>query len=234
MALCLPGHGKSWPDAPDLAIPHIVPRLLPCNPVRAAAVTATAFSFCCKESIMSDRKTGTVKWFNDAKGFGFISQEGGEDVFVHFRSIEGSGFKSLQEGQKVSFVVTKGQKGLQAEQVQANYSRNRVRDAGRTSFRPAFLFSEVPMLTITVRGLPSSMTEQALTALFENHGKVRGLRMAKDLFSGECRGYAELQMEGHEARAAVAALNGHGAGPGMLLVRLGRDEPHRGGRGRRR
>ncbi len=90
------------------------------------------------------------------------------------------------------------------------------------------------MLTITVRGLPSSMTEQALTALFENHGKVRGLRMAKDLFSGECRGYAELQMEGHEARAAVAALNGHGAGPGMLLVRLGRDEPHRGGRGRRR
>ncbi len=69
---------------------------------------------------MSDRKTGTVKWFNDAKGFGFISQEGGEDVFVHFRSIEGSGFKSLQEGQKVSFVVTKGQKGLQAEQVQAN------------------------------------------------------------------------------------------------------------------
>ena len=68
---------------------------------------------------MSDRKTGTVKWFNDAKGFGFINQEGGEDVFVHFRAIEGSGFKSLQEGQKVSFVVTKGQKGLQAEQVQA-------------------------------------------------------------------------------------------------------------------
>ena len=68
---------------------------------------------------MSDRKTGTVKWFNDAKGFGFISRDNGPDVFVHFRAIEGSGFKSLQEGQKVSFIVTKGQKGLQAEQVQA-------------------------------------------------------------------------------------------------------------------
>ncbi|MFC4727955.1 cold-shock protein [Coralloluteibacterium thermophilus] len=67
---------------------------------------------------MSDRQIGTVKWFNDAKGFGFISREGGEDVFVHFRAIQGTGFKSLQEGQKVSFIVTQGQKGLQADQVQ--------------------------------------------------------------------------------------------------------------------
>jgi cold shock protein len=68
---------------------------------------------------MSDRETGTVKWFNDAKGFGFIARENGEDVFVHFRAIESSGFKSLQEGQKVTFVVTRGQKGLQADAVQA-------------------------------------------------------------------------------------------------------------------
>ncbi|MEH6418348.1 cold-shock protein [Pseudomonas sp. CGJS7] len=68
---------------------------------------------------MADRETGTVKWFNDAKGFGFISREGGDDVFVHFRAIQGQGFKSLQEGQKVTFVVTQGQKGLQADQVQA-------------------------------------------------------------------------------------------------------------------
>jgi CspA family cold shock protein len=67
---------------------------------------------------MSDRQTGTVKWFNDAKGFGFISRDGGEDLFVHFRAIQGTGFKSLQEGQKVSFIVTRGQKGLQADQVQ--------------------------------------------------------------------------------------------------------------------
>ena len=59
-----------------------------------------------------------MKWFNDAKGFGFITQDGGgEDLFVHFRSIESSGFKSLQEGQKVTYVAVKGQKGMQADQV---------------------------------------------------------------------------------------------------------------------
>ena len=68
---------------------------------------------------MSDREIGTVKLFNDAKGFGFISREAGPDVFVHFRAIQGNGFKSLAEGQKVSFKVVNGQKGLQAEEVQA-------------------------------------------------------------------------------------------------------------------
>ena len=68
---------------------------------------------------MADRENGTVKWFNDAKGFGFISRESGEDVFVHFRSIQGNGFKSLKEGQKVTFKLVKGQKGMQADEVQA-------------------------------------------------------------------------------------------------------------------
>lgn len=67
---------------------------------------------------MSNRQNGTVKWFNDAKGFGFITPESSNDLFVHFRSIQGTGFKSLQEGQKVSFVVVNGQKGLQADEVQ--------------------------------------------------------------------------------------------------------------------
>ena len=61
--------------------------------------------------------TGTVKWFNDSKGFGFIEQEGGADVFVHYSAIQGDGFKSLQEGQKVEMDVTTGQKGPQAENV---------------------------------------------------------------------------------------------------------------------
>jgi CspA family cold shock protein len=66
---------------------------------------------------MSDRQTGTVKWFNEAKGFGFITPQSGPDLFVHFRSIEGNGFKTLAEGQQVSFVVVQGQKGPQADQV---------------------------------------------------------------------------------------------------------------------
>ncbi|MEK6710428.1 MAG: cold-shock protein [Nitrospinota bacterium] len=60
---------------------------------------------------------GTVKWFNDAKGFGFITREGGDDVFVHFSAIQGDGFKSLQEGDKVEFDVASGPKGPQAANV---------------------------------------------------------------------------------------------------------------------
>jgi cold shock protein len=63
------------------------------------------------------RITGTVKWFNDAKGFGFIAREGGPDVFVHFSAIRGGGFKSLAEGDQVTFEIVEGQKGPQASDV---------------------------------------------------------------------------------------------------------------------
>ncbi len=62
---------------------------------------------------------GTVKWFNEAKGFGFIEQEGGPDVFAHFSAIQGSGFKTLAEGQQVEFTMTQGQKGPQAANIVA-------------------------------------------------------------------------------------------------------------------
>ncbi|MCP4595407.1 cold-shock protein [Neptuniibacter sp.] len=68
---------------------------------------------------MSNTITGTVKWFNDEKGFGFIEQQSGPDVFAHFSAIAGDGFKSLQEGQQVEFSLTQGQKGPQAENIQA-------------------------------------------------------------------------------------------------------------------
>jgi CspA family cold shock protein len=68
---------------------------------------------------MSNQATGKVKWFNESKGFGFIEQDNGKDVFVHFSAIAGSGFKTLAEGQRVSFEVTQGQKGPQASNVQA-------------------------------------------------------------------------------------------------------------------
>jgi len=66
---------------------------------------------------MSERETGTVKWFNGGKGYGFIAREGGEDVFVHFSAIQGEGFRNLEEGQTVEFNVEQGQKGLQATNV---------------------------------------------------------------------------------------------------------------------
>ena len=65
----------------------------------------------------SEMANGVVKWFNNSKGFGFITQENGEDVFVHFSAITGDGFKSLNEGDKVTFEVVKGPKGLQAANV---------------------------------------------------------------------------------------------------------------------
>ncbi|GAP11355.1 MAG: cold-shock protein [Bellilinea sp.] len=66
---------------------------------------------------MSERFTGTVKWFNPAKGYGFIGRDNGEDVFVHFSAIDMQGYKQLKEGQKVEFSIEKGPKGLQAAQV---------------------------------------------------------------------------------------------------------------------
>lgn len=66
---------------------------------------------------MSERHTGVVKWFNNAKGFGFISLENSDDIFVHFRSIRGDGYKTLEEGQHVEFCSSQGPKGLQAEDV---------------------------------------------------------------------------------------------------------------------
>jgi len=68
---------------------------------------------------MAERETGTVKWFDNAKGFGFIVRESGDDVFVHFSSIRGEGYRSLEEGQQVEFEVVQGQKGPQAQDVVA-------------------------------------------------------------------------------------------------------------------
>jgi len=64
---------------------------------------------------MSEQVTGTVKWFNSSKGYGFIERADGEDVFVHYSAIEGSGYKNLEEGQQVEFEITEGKKGPQAQ-----------------------------------------------------------------------------------------------------------------------
>jgi CspA family cold shock protein len=98
---------------------------------------------------------GNVKWFNDAKGYGFISQEDGEDVFVHFSAIQAQGFKSLAEGDRVEFEVTRGPKGLQA----ANVPKDKRQQDGPPIIgaRP-----KVPAGSLPV---PSPPPETALTAL---------------------------------------------------------------------
>ena len=68
---------------------------------------------------MTEKETGTVKWFNEAKGYGFIAREAGDDVFVHYSAIEGGGFRTLREDDRVEFAVEQGPKGLQATQVRA-------------------------------------------------------------------------------------------------------------------
>lgn len=78
------------------------------QPARTAAAAAAR---------LGPKETGSVKWFSSSKGFGFITRENGEDIFVHFRSISGDGHRILREGQKVEFAVTEGSKGLQAEDV---------------------------------------------------------------------------------------------------------------------
>ena len=87
---------------------------------RPSGTSGTSFSQSARrgeELVAMARITGTVKWFNDAKGFGFISHEGGPDVFVHFSAIQASGFKSLAEGDRVEFEIVQGQKGPQAADV---------------------------------------------------------------------------------------------------------------------
>jgi len=87
------------------------------NPSQEFSKLCHIFYIYIKEHSMSERTTGTVKWFNSSKGYGFISRENGDDVFVHFDSIISDGYKTLNENDKVEFVVTQGEKGLQASEV---------------------------------------------------------------------------------------------------------------------
>ena len=88
------------------------------------------------------------------------------------------------------------------------------------------------MITLFVRGLPRSSTEESVTSLFATYGAVRSIKVVRDIFSGECKGFATIDMEGHEARAAMKALDGSDFGGSKINV--GPDRPRKGRGGRRR
>jgi cold shock protein len=94
-------------------------RFLRSTALPACSSSASFSAISSQKEQSNTMETGTVKWFNDAKGYGFISRQNGEDVFVHFSAIQAGGFRSLQEGQQVQFDVVKGPKGWQAENVKA-------------------------------------------------------------------------------------------------------------------
>lgn len=86
------------------------------------------------------------------------------------------------------------------------------------------------MITIFVSGLPRSSTEESVTALFASYGAVRAIKLVKDIFSGECKGFGTIDMEGHEGRAAISELDGKEIGGAVLRVSLNRPKKGRGGR----
>jgi RNA recognition motif-containing protein len=88
------------------------------------------------------------------------------------------------------------------------------------------------LITLSVRGLPKKTTEESLTALFEQHGVVRDLKLSRDIFTGDCRGFATINMEGHEARAAIAALDNSYFEDNLIHVGPDRMKQRRGGRRR--
>jgi CspA family cold shock protein len=99
-------------------VPGAIPWGVFCTPADGPHSTNFVFVLYKKESKkMTERTTGTVKWFNGTKGYGFLAREGGEDVFVHFSAIQADGYRNLTEGQKVEFSIERGPKGLQAANV---------------------------------------------------------------------------------------------------------------------
>lgn len=113
----LPGIAASLPIAALAVLLHLLLNWQPSRPSYRAVTSSR------QEPLAANRETGTVKWFNTTKGFGFISRDSGEDIFVHFRAIRGEGHRVLVEGQRVEFSVMQRDKGLQAEDVVTTTSR---------------------------------------------------------------------------------------------------------------
>ena len=174
---------------------------------------------------MNEKETGTVKWFSNQKGYGFITREQGGDVFVHHSSIASEGFRTLDEGQRVEFNVEQGPQG---------FAGHECRPAVRLS--AGFLQSS---LQATLRGgnmgkklyvgnLGYSVTASTLEELFASVGEVSAVNLITDRMTGRSRGFAFVEMaESADAQKAIAEINGRGVDGRALKVAEARPQRER-------
>jgi len=159
-----------------------------------------------------EKETGTVKWFNESKGYGFITRAEGEDVFVHFSAIEGSGFRTLLEGQRVEFRMDEDSKGPCAVDVRAivdGSGRRDVPSSGRKAVEGVGGDSISMSKRLCVSNLSPLTSESRLTQLFEAIGEVASVDMAVEHIRGRRQAFALVEMaEEDAARQAVRALDG--------------------------
>jgi CspA family cold shock protein len=154
---------------------------------------------------VTDRETGTVKWFNNDKGYGFIARDAGEDVFVHFSAIEGGGFRSLDEGQQVEFAVEQGPKGLQAVRVRAlSLTQSRALSSS-TSDRAAHQKEGATGKKLYVGNLSYTTTDATLSEIFGEIGEVLSVDLVIDQITGHSKGFAFVEMAEHTT--ALEAIN---------------------------
>ena len=159
-----------------------------------------------------EREMGTVKWFSNDKGYGFISRDGGGEIFAHHSGIEGSGFRTLVEGQRVEFRVSEETKGLRAVDIKAmvgSSSREDVPSQGSVAIEGVRRESASMSKRLCVSNLSPSTSEIRLTELFEAIGEVASLDMVVENIGGRRQGLGVVEMvEEDAARQAVGELDG--------------------------
>jgi CspA family cold shock protein len=159
-----------------------------------------------------ERETGTVKWFSNDKGYGFISRDGGGDIFVHHSGIEGSGFRTLLEGQRVEFGVSDETRGLRAVDIKViagSSSPEGVPSLGSVPVGAVRRESESMSKRLRVSNLSPSTSESRLRELFEAVGEVASLDMVVESIGDQRRGLGVVEMaEEDAARQAVSELDG--------------------------
>ena len=163
----------------------------------------------------TESETGTVKWFNDSKGYGFISRDAGEDVFVHYSAIEGDGFRTLHEGERVEFTIEQTGKGLQAAHVKALWAGTGSYDSPQGEMDTS--------KRLYVGNLSYGTTEENLADIFGAIGEVLSVNLVIDRVTGRSRGFAFVEMvQASDAQRAITELNGRDLNGRALRIEAAR------------